>query len=112
MTSSPLWRTEYVSLDGAWIACPGLRGSRREPTVVAFHSSAGAGRQWRKFGERLAPRFNVVAPDFHGCGSSDPWPGLRPFRLRDEAALVPLLAARDGGSPVHLVGHSWGGAVA
>jgi len=80
-------------------------------TVVLLHSSASSGAQWRSLCASLAARFAALAPDLYGYGASDPWPGLAPMTLADEVApLAALLARRPG--PVHLVGHSYGGAVA
>jgi len=61
--------------------------------------------------DHLAGRYRVLAADLYGCGGSPVWPGQRPLSLIDEAALIePILAAaRDR---FHLVGHSYGGAVA
>src|SRR3546814_8229080 len=50
-------------------------------------------------------------PDLRGYGATEGWSGRAPMRLADEAALVRALA-EEAGEPVHLVGHSYGGAVA
>jgi pimeloyl-ACP methyl ester carboxylesterase len=68
-------------------------------TVILLHSSASSGAQWRSLAGRLSARYRVLTPDFHGAS------------LADEAAMVRGLMQRAGG-PVHLVGHSYGGAVA
>ena len=79
--------------------------------VVCLHASASSSAQWRPLMDRLAGRFRVLAADLYGCGRSPQWRGDRALSLADEAALVePLLAAAGGG--VHLIGHSYGGAVA
>lgn len=85
--------------------------SQTQPTVVLLHSSASSGRQWRALVEQLRPRFDVHAVDLHGHGFQAPWQGGRPLTLADEAALVLPLADAARGA-VHLVGHSYGGAVA
>jgi pimeloyl-ACP methyl ester carboxylesterase len=85
--------------------------SRTPPTVVLLHSSASSGRQWQALAERLRPHCDVHAVDLHGHGRQAPWCAERPLTLADEAALVlPIVDAARG--PVHLVGHSYGGAVA
>ena len=101
-------RTNGVTLDGARLA---VHESGRGTPVVALHCSLGAGVQWSALGEQIGPEFRLFAPDFHGCGGSDAWPGRRPLRLADEAAVVAALADRAG-EPMHLIGHSYGGAVA
>jgi pimeloyl-ACP methyl ester carboxylesterase len=59
----------------------------------------------------LQDRFHVIAPDLYGYGSSEPWSGCGPFSLAAEAEAIGALLAQSPG-PVHLVGHSYGGAVA
>lgn len=108
MTSVEMERVERVELDGATLSC--LDVGVGEP-AVALHCSASAGRQWKLLAEALEPTFRLVAPDLHGCGHSTGWPGHRPFRLADEAAAVHALVRRLG-QPVHLIGHSYGGALA
>jgi pimeloyl-ACP methyl ester carboxylesterase len=80
-------------------------------TVLALHSSAGSGAQWRALAEMLPAAFRVLAPDLYGYGDAGAWPGAAPLRLADEAALATAVLDR-GDEPIHLVGHSYGGAVA
>jgi pimeloyl-ACP methyl ester carboxylesterase len=80
------------------------------PTVVLLHSSAGSSRQWSALIERLAPRYDVRAVDLHDHGTQRRWDGQRALTLADEAALVDPIVRAAG--CVHLVGHSYGGAVA
>lgn len=80
-------------------------------TVLLLHSSASSGAQWHSLCAPLAECFTALAPDLYGYGASDPWPGLAPMTLADESAPLEALLARRPG-PVHLVGHSYGGAVA
>ena len=80
-------------------------------TVLALHSSACSGGQWRGLAETICAQVRLVTPDLIGYGGSDPWQGAGRLRLADEAARVEaVLDALEG--PVHLVGHSYGGAVA
>src|SRR5215831_8287500 len=81
------------------------------PSVICLHASASSSGQWRPLMDRLAGRFRVLAADLYGAGQSPAWPGARPMWLADEVALLaPVLAA--AGPRRHLVGHSYGGAVA
>jgi pimeloyl-ACP methyl ester carboxylesterase len=79
--------------------------------VVLLHSSGSSGAQWRALAQRLAERYTVMAPDFYGYGGTAHWPGCRPFHLECEAEIVLALLGRAG-RRAHLVGHSYGGAVA
>ena len=83
---------------------------RGEP-VVLLHSSGSSAAQWRALVERLSCNFRVLAPDLYGYGATGAWPMRAPFSLEDEARIVHELLECCGGS-AHLVGHSYGGAVA
>jgi len=86
------------------------RRAATRPTVVLLHASGGSSRQWNELAEQLQPAFRVCAIDLHGHGAQPAWHGAAPFSLAHEVKLVePLL--REAGR-VHLVGHSYGGAVA
>ena len=82
-----------------------------KPTVIALHCSGASGHAWRQLGQALGDRVSLIAPDHFGCGTAAHWSGAHPFKMTDEAALaVSLIDASE--TPVHLVGHSYGGAVA
>lgn len=93
---------------GLW---PYFREAGAGEGVVCIHSNASTSVQWRALMERLAPRFRVFAPDSLGAGKSPAWPVDRPVCLSDEVALLePVFGL--AGSPLSLVGHSYGAAVA
>jgi pimeloyl-ACP methyl ester carboxylesterase len=77
------------------------------PPVLLVHGSAASRRFWRALVERLAPRYRVIAPDLPGYGESAWRPGIRATDLDVVTAF-----ARAVGEPLHLVGHSYGGALA
>jgi pimeloyl-ACP methyl ester carboxylesterase len=79
--------------------------------VFLLHSSGSSSAQWRTLAERLSHRYRVIAPDWYGHGGTAHWPGARPFHLECEAEIVLALLERVN-EPAHLVGHSYGGAVA
>ncbi len=87
----------------------GLR-ERARPTVVLLHSSAASSRQWDALAALLRLDCDVHAIDLHGHGGQPPWHGERALTLQDEAALaLPVMEAAGG---AHLIGHSYGAAVA
>ena len=90
---------------------PFVRESGNGPTVVCLHSSASSSAQWRALAEQLSGRFRVLAVDLYGCGRTPAWTQPRPLRLDDEVALLDPVWRRAG-EHFHIVGHSYGGAVA
>lgn len=77
-------------------------------TVVCLHSSMSHGGQWRSLVSRLEHDFNVVTPNLLGYGGANDC--FEQLRLEDEvAAVMQQIDSIDG--PLHLVGHSFGGAV-
>lgn len=80
-------------------------------TIVALHCSGSSAGQWRKLAEQAAGGCDVQAPELYGCGAARAWIGEGAFTLPDEGH--PIVTAMDGlRGPLHLVGHSYGGAVA
>ena len=81
------------------------------PLVVLLHSSMSGARQWSALTRDLAERCRVRAINFFGYGGTPPWSRARPPSLDDLADLVAAaVPATEQG--IHLVGHSFGGAVA
>lgn len=92
-------------------ASPFLREAGQGSPVLCLHANASASSQWRGLMDLLAPNFRVLAPDLLGAGRSAPWPVAEGARLQHELdALAELLDGLEG--RLHLVGHSYGGAVA
>ena len=81
-----------------------------KPCVIALHCSLGSGRQWSKLTQELGSGYQVVAPDISGYGDNRGWLEL-PVTLAEEIAFLGDGIDQATG-PVHLVGHSYGGAIA
>jgi pimeloyl-ACP methyl ester carboxylesterase len=84
--------------------------------VVCLHSSAGTHAQWQGLAQTLSTRWQVLAPDLYGHGRSPAWPQAAMNTLHVDAQAVTALMESTGPRldqrGVHLVGHSYGGAVA
>jgi pimeloyl-ACP methyl ester carboxylesterase len=61
--------------------------------------------------ERLASRFRVIAVDLYGSGKTPAWPDRRAMDLDDEIALLDSVFDAAG-DRFHLIGHSFGAAIA
>jgi pimeloyl-ACP methyl ester carboxylesterase len=79
-------------------------------SVIALHCSLGSGHQWARLAEQLASKHQLITPDISGYGNNL-GPSVLPTTLAEE---VDLLSDRLGEAigPIHLVGHSYGGAIA
>jgi pimeloyl-ACP methyl ester carboxylesterase len=78
--------------------------------VILVHCSSGSHKQWSFLEERLADSYRVLAPDLLGYGQSSAWPqsGAAPA---DSDLDVVMALIEEAGRPVHLIGHSYGGAI-
>jgi pimeloyl-ACP methyl ester carboxylesterase len=90
---------------------PFFREQGSGPALVCLHSNASSSSQWRSLADLLQDRFRVIAVDGYDAGKSPPWPSSEPLRLEDEVRLLAPVLQRAG-DRFHLVGHSYGGAVA
>jgi pimeloyl-ACP methyl ester carboxylesterase len=79
-------------------------------TVMALHCSLGSGRQWSKLADELGRRHQFIAPDISGYGTNTCALDL-PLTLAEEVRCVSD-HLNDAAGPIHLVGHSYGGAIA
>jgi pimeloyl-ACP methyl ester carboxylesterase len=81
-----------------------------KPCVVALHCSLGSGRQWSKLAAALGPDMQVIAPDLAGYGSNPVSSDLPTTLAQEVDGLRGSLEGAKG--PIHLVAHSYGGAIA
>lgn len=79
------------------------------PTVILGHSSTATSGQWRPLFARLHDRYRLIAPDHAGYGRTAAHPGDSPL-VEHELAIIDALL-KTVREPVHLVGHSYGGAL-
>ena len=99
---------ETLIVDGRAVAYQDVGSG---PTVILVHCSGASHHVWAPLVATLSARYRVLAPDLLGYGQSEPWPINAPLRpWSDLSALLALAKLAD--EPVHLVGHSYGGAVA
>jgi pimeloyl-ACP methyl ester carboxylesterase len=81
------------------------------PAVVLLHSSVSGNRQWRALSDDLSDRYRVLAVNLFGYGETTPWPDNTSQSLYAQASLV-LSLPGIGEEKMHVVGHSFGAAVA
>ena len=79
--------------------------------VIFLHSSANSNKQWNSAFDYWDTQYLLLAPDLYSSGCTGDWPGIGNPTLADEVALVNAVISNLD-RPVHLVGHSYGGAVA
>jgi pimeloyl-ACP methyl ester carboxylesterase len=77
--------------------------------VVLVHCSASSAKQWKPLTEEMTG-FLSIPIDLRGHGNVNHWHGARPLSLSEEAAAI--LDTCPDAALFHLVGHSYGGAVA
>lgn len=105
-----------MSLDASPLAPLSARTQGAGDLVVCLHASAGTHAQWQALSQVLSTRWQVLSPDLYGHGRSPAWPHGAANSLHVDAQAV--IALMESTSPhldqrgVHLVGHSYGGAVA
>lgn len=80
-------------------------------TVICLHSSGSTGGQWAALRAQFEPGVRVMTPDFHGHGAGPAWHGFDEDIVAADAARIARLAESVPGR-AHLVGHSYGGAIA
>jgi len=86
------------------------RARREKASVVALHCSLGSGRQWKALADELKRSHRFFAPDISGYGANECALDL-PLTLAEEIRAI-RGTLNDTEGPIHLVGHSYGGAIA
>ena len=90
---------------------PYFRETGAGPAVLCIHAGYASSGEWRSLMQDLAGQFRIVACDMSSSGKS---PAISPhlkYTLEEEVTFLrPVFDA--AGDSFHLVGHSFGGAVA
>jgi pimeloyl-ACP methyl ester carboxylesterase len=85
-----------------------------QPLAVCLHASASSQRQWLQLEAELEPHIRTISPALIGYGAVPFTQGNR-LHINDEVdnviRQVELMTGKNNG-PLHLIGHSYGGAVA
>jgi pimeloyl-ACP methyl ester carboxylesterase len=79
--------------------------------VILLHCSSGSSSAWTAVIDGLGRGYRTLAPDLLGYGRNFPWPRGADLGPDTELAVVDSLLDACG-EPAHLVGHSYGGAIA
>jgi len=79
--------------------------------VLLVHAATNHGGQWDQVRGAMDGSYRYLLPDLFNSGKTAAWPLARELNFDDEADIV-LGVLDTVGDAVHLVGHSYGGAVA
>jgi pimeloyl-ACP methyl ester carboxylesterase len=88
-----------------------MAGCSRVRPAPLLHGSLASSRMWTPYHGALGAAREIITVDLHGYGASPEWLGPAPMRLADGAALLRQACAHRA-EPVHVIAHSFGGAVA
>ena len=81
------------------------------PAVILGHCSSASHKEWLPLIETLKSSWRVLAPDLIGYGQSSPWPAESRSSSTPTSMCFSLSPKKVKG-PLHLVGHSYGAALA
>jgi lipase len=102
--------TRRGSIEGVTPPLHTYRFGPAEPArVLLVHGVTGHGKRWESLAARHLPEVSMVAPDLLGHGRSS-WDA--PWTIEANVVALGALLDAEGGAPVVVVGHSFGGAVA
>src|SRR6202020_3470863 len=77
--------------------------------LLALHGLTGHGKRWETLASQHLPEITVAAPDLIGHGRSS-W--AAPWTIEANVAALAELLEQQADSPVVIVAHSFGGALA
>ena len=84
-----------------------------KPPVVLLHSSLSSKQQWNRLVRSLSANYRVITIDLYGYGERRMPAAPENFSIATEIdAVMEQVNEEIGDEPFHLVGHSYGGAIA
>lgn len=89
----------------------GAAAGEKGEAVVFLHGFGASSYSWRRVTDRL-PGYRTVALDLRGFGYSERPPGIDPYTRNGQLTLVLAVMDELGIERAHVVGHSYGGALA
>ncbi|WP_102796674.1 alpha/beta fold hydrolase [Bowmanella denitrificans] len=89
-----------------------ISGNPQGPAVVLLHSSMSSARQWRELAGQLEQDFYILNIDLLGYGQAPKVSQTGAFSLATESERIRQHLHELGVTRFHLVGHSFGGAIA
>ncbi|MHB8719067.1 MAG: alpha/beta fold hydrolase [Candidatus Dormibacteria bacterium] len=108
-------RSHLATLQPAWVQRPWgrlcVRTAGSGPPILLLHGLGGSGRYWESLARQFTRTHTIIAPDLGGFGKSDK-PHVTydlDFHLANIDAAV---AHASPGSPITVIGHSFGGVLA
>ncbi|WP_300458173.1 alpha/beta hydrolase [Desulfobacula sp.] len=93
---------------------PGYTVCGQGPATVLLHSSMSSKDQWKPLISLLAAKFKFISIDLSGYGDNGLPLNHQTFSTEDEVRLAQRIMTKEMGNetPFHLIGHSYGGAIA
>jgi len=93
---------------------PGYTAIGQGPAAVLLHSSMSSKEQWEPLILLLCRKFKIIAIDLAGYGDNELPLSPQTFSTEDEINLIEGILAEETGNneQFHLIGHSYGGAIA
>lgn len=109
-----MWLEDHKSGKKEEDTTKGYTVSGQGPLIVLLHSSMSSKDQWNPLIPLLCHQFKMVSIDLAGYGDNELPQNPQTFSTGDEVAVVQdiLLKQTHGKEAFHLVGHSYGGAIA
>ena len=80
------------------------------PPLLAVHCSSASSNEWSFLTNHFGKDYRILAPDLLGYGRSSAWPSTGELPATTDVDVLEAMLAKAA-APVHLVGHSYGGAV-
>ena len=113
MTPYPLPYAESIRLVGDLEMQVAAAGDSGRPTVILLHGFPDFWQGWHfQIGPLAAAGFRTIVPNQRGYGKTAKPSSIWAYHIDQLASDVIALAATEGCSRSHLVGHDWGGVVA